>query len=204
MGSQNDRGGGEAKKSPYLQKYQIARLSFPIHRFRCSGLLCILLFHLMSATTANSSGRTALVSSHVSRHAETGKHVRRSFPVWSCRGNVPSISHSTTLSFPTPSIHPSSLFPSVYFQSCRSLRPALALNHNHPLPSSPHPPLLYEFKYLATAPLNLLPPSPATLIKFSKSSPAVIPNFLTKSFAAPSKSPYSPSAPRRSSSGLPK
>lgn len=71
-----------------------------------------------------------------------------------------------------------------------------------PDPIEDFPP--HEFKYLATAPLNLLPPSPATLMIFSRSSPAVIPIFLMKSLATVSRS--SPPAPPsgRSSSGLPK
>lgn len=51
------------------------------------------------------------------------------------------------------------------------------------------------------APCNLVAPSPARFIKFSKSSPAVFPNFLTKSLAADSRSPYSSGT---SSSGRPK
>lgn len=63
--------------------------------------------------------------------------------------------------------------------------------------------LAYEFKYLATAPLNFLPLSPATLMMFSRSSPAVMPIFLIKSFATVSKS--SPPMPSGiSSSGRPK
>ena len=38
-------------------------------------------------------------------------------------------------------------------------------------------------------PCNLLAPSPSTLVRFSRSSPAVTPNFLTKSLAALSRSP---------------
>ncbi len=38
-------------------------------------------------------------------------------------------------------------------------------------------------------PCSLFAPSPSTFVRFSKSSPAVTPNFLTKSLAAPSKSP---------------
>ena len=73
--------------------------------------------------------------------------------------------------------------------------------------SQPRPrPQSQLFKYLATAPLSLRPPSPATLMRFSRSSPAVIPKRRTKSFAAVSRSPYPSTLPPsvRSSSGRPK
>lgn len=52
------------------------------------------------------------------------------------------------------------------------------------------------------APCSLVAPSPSTWVRFSRSSPAVMPNLRMKSLAADSRSPYS--SPPFSSSGRPK